>query len=621
MVAPGGRPTSVAVPGQRKGLPAEGGARRAFVSNRTDMGVYGQASRAGRAIAPAASDIDSQARGTRPVIRLARIEDNNTRGRMSRRTTSGPGRHPRTRFTGTLLALLVSIGVALPAAVGAQEDTNFEQAVEQRWQLLTYRDADGSIQSAPAGVGATVQLFAGDAFGEAACSTYDGTYTFRPPESLFIDPPAIERFPCDPASEAFDEAFYQNLTDTVSARVSGSIMTLRDNVGEDLMTLTRAVIEKDPTVARWELARIGAADGSIEPVIQGVDPWIEFLRGGRLVGDTGCGSFLGSYQANDGTMRISDVAYRLDGCSTESIRRQAEQMVAAFDAITDFDVLPAGMALRDEAGTTRLALAPTIDLGGRTWTPVAVYDELGETPFERLRFSTSTVRFQGPSADGRSICRFFKGDSLSSGLALSTADLVLEKGRCNKRTGQTDIEAMFLSALGSTASQALRGSELELRDVDGFTRMRLLPQTELVGTTWVVTGLNPNYLKGKTTERAPVPGTTLTATFLGSPLEIVRGDTGASDRSGPNTYSADYRTPGASRITIEEFEIQAGRACAGKRATSPACVQETLYLELLQYADSYITPEGELKLLQGSTPLLWFEPEEMVAPASETTAP
>ncbi|HSM33495.1 MAG TPA: META domain-containing protein, partial [Anaerolineae bacterium] len=264
---------------------------------------------------------------------------------MSRRTTSGPGRHPRTRFTGTLLALLVSIGVALPAAVGAQEDTNFEQAVEQRWQLLTYRDADGSIQSAPAGVGATVQLFAGDAFGEAACSTYDGTYQRPSSQDLFIDPSAIERFPCDPASEAFDEAFYQNLTDTVSARVSDSIMTLRNNVGEDLMTLTRAVIEKDPTVARWELARIGAADGSIEPVIQGVDPWIEFLRGGRLVGDAGCGSFLGSYQASDGTMRISDVAYRLDGCSTESIRRQAEQMVAAFDAITDFDVLPAGMAL------------------------------------------------------------------------------------------------------------------------------------------------------------------------------------------------------------------------------------------------------------------------------------
>jgi heat shock protein HslJ len=399
-------------------------------------------------------------------------------------------------------------------------------------------------------------------------------------------------------------------------------MTLRDNVGEDLMTLTRAVIEKDPTVARWELARIGAADGSIEPVIQGVDPWIEFLRGGRLVGDTGCGSFLGSYQANDGTMRISDVAYRLDGCSTESIRRQAEQMVAAFDAITDFDVLPAGMALRDEAGTTRLALAPTIDLGGRTWTPVAVYDELGGTPFEPLRFSTSTVRFHGPSADGRTICRPFEGRSLSSGLALSAANLELDQEKsCSKKNNQKEVENVFMRALEATASQALRGSELELRDVDGFTRMRLLPQTELVGTTWVVTGLNPNYLKGKTTERAPVPGTTLTATFLGSPLEIVRGDTGASDRSGMNTYSADYVTPGASRITIEEFEIQAGRACAGKRATSPACVQEKLYLELLQYADSYITPEGELKLLQGSTPLLWFEPEEMVAPASETPAP
>ena len=519
--------------------------------------------------------------------------------------------HPLTRVVGTMLALLVSLSVAAPSAVGAQDGAISDQAVEQRWQLLTYRDPDGTTQPAPAGVGATLQLFAGSAFGEAACSTYESSYS-REAQNIFIDPPSVEPFDCDPASEAFDEAFYQNLANATSVGLSesGSIMTLRNNIDEPLMTFTRAVIDDDPTVARWELARIGAADGAIEPVIAGLDPWIEFLRGGRLVGNTGCGSFLGSYQVNDGTMRIGDVAYRLEGC-TESARQQAEAMVAAFDSITDFAVLPAGMALRDEAGTTRLALVPAIDLAARTWTPVAIFDDLGETLYDEERLSTSAVKFQGPSAEGRTICRPFEGDSLSSGLALSTANLSLAGTPCKKGDLQ-DVEDAFMRALQETSSQALRGSELELKDVNGLTLMRLLPQAELVGTTWVVTDLNRTPKRAKPARREPIPETTITATFEDI-VETVSGDTGATAGSGANFYVAGYRTPAAARIIIEDVTVE-GRACNGNKAGSPACQQQGLYLTLLQAADSYIVQEGELRLLQGQAPLIWFVPEAVQAP-------
>ncbi|MEA2025574.1 MAG: META domain-containing protein, partial [Chloroflexota bacterium] len=275
-----------------------------------------------------------------------------------------------TRVFGATLILLFVLAAALPAVAAAQSARIRDQDVQQRWQLLTYRDANGKTQSVPAGVGATLQLFSNSAFGEAACSTYDSRYT-RSRETLFIDPPDIERFECDPASQAFDDAFYQNLTDTASITVSDSILTLHDSSLAELMTLTRAVIDDDPTVARWDLTRIGTAEGSIEPVIQGLDPWVEFLRGGRLVGNTGCGSFLGSYTINDSTMSINDVAYRLESC-TDSARRQAEQVTRTLDEITDFEVLPAGLALRDENGTMRLALAPTLDLSERTWTPIEI---------------------------------------------------------------------------------------------------------------------------------------------------------------------------------------------------------------------------------------------------------
>jgi hypothetical protein len=265
------------------------------------------------------------------------------------------------------------------------------------------------------------------------------------------------------------------------------------------------------------------------------------------------------------------------------------------------------MALRDEAGTTRLALVPAIDLAARTWTPVAIFDDLGETLYDEERLSTSAVKFQGPSAEGRTICRPFEGDSLSSGLALSTANLSLAGTPCKKGDLQ-EVEEAFMHALQETSSQALRGSELELKDVNGLTLMRLLPQAELVGTTWVVTDLNRTPKRAKPSRREPLPETSITATF-DDLVEAVSGDTGA----GTNIYVAGYRTPAAARLIIEDVTID-GRACSGNKAGSPACQQQGLYLTLLQAADSYIVQEGELRLLQGQAPLIWFVPETAQAP-------
>ncbi len=521
---------------------------------------------------------------------------------MSRRHTSSRDLH-LTRVLGIALILLVVLAATLPVVAVAQDAKIRDQDVQQRWQLLTYRDANGKTESVPAGVGATLQLFSNSAFGEAACSTYDSRYT-RSRETLFIDPPDIEHFECDPASQAFDDAFYQNLADTASITVSDSILTLHDSSLTELMTLTRAVIDDDPTVAHWDLARIGTAEGSIEPVIQGLESWVEFLRGGRLVGNTGCGSFLGSYTINDSTMSISDVAYRLESC-TDSARRQAEQVIGTLDEITDFEVLPAGLALRDENGTMRLALAPTLDLGERTWTPIEILGDKGDTLYDADRLNTSAVKFFGKKAEGRSICGSFSGKGLTSGLALSATDIELTGKPCPKKGDSRAVESAFIGALREASSHALRGSELELKDVDGNTLMRLQPQAELVGPTWVVSLMDLTPNAAKKTKRAPKGATPLTATF--EEIGVVLGDTGAADGRGSNVYLASYNTPAASTIRIWDVDID-GRACAGKKARSAACQQQKRFLDLLQSADGYIPRETDLRLLKGARPIIWFVP-------------
>lgn len=522
---------------------------------------------------------------------------------MTRQHLLPAGPRRALRLLAGVVAVALVLTATLPLSTLAQDETA-AQRIERKWQLLEYRDVNGDLQLVPPGIGVTALLFAGAVAGEAACSSYESSYTLAK-ESLLVNAPTIDPRGCDAASQAIDDAFYQGLADTRVWSTSGSILTLKDEIGEVVMTLTRAQLPLDPTLARWELARIGAADGSIAPVIQGVDPWIEFLRGGRIVGSTGCGSFLGSYTTNGSTMRISDVDSRLTDC-TAALQQQGSEIIATLAAITDFDVLPAGLVLEDAAGTTRLALVPAIDLGRRTWTPTEVLDGDGNAVFGSDRLNTSAVRFAGTIADGRSICRGFKGGSLRSGLAISAFDLRAAAGSCSTASkdgipSSQEVEDAFLGALQRASSHALRGDELELMDVEGRPVLRLAPQSELIGPTWVVAQLDvtPNAKKQKL--RPPQGDAPLTATF--EDIGIVQGETGAND------YIADYVTPGAAQIEISGADAF-GRACGGKRASTPPCKQEAAFLGLLESADSFIVRPEDLRLFRGTRPVIRFVPAQ-----------
>ena len=96
----------------------------------------------------------------------------------------------------------------------------------------------GETEDVPAGVGATLLLRSGAASGEAACSSYDSSYSNSANVlNVFVEPDEIEWRECDPESRAFDEAFYENLGRIASIRTADDVLVVRDVVGDDLMTL------------------------------------------------------------------------------------------------------------------------------------------------------------------------------------------------------------------------------------------------------------------------------------------------------------------------------------------------------------------------------------------------
>ena len=533
--------------------------------------------------------------------------------RQPSRILQGPARRAL-----AVIACLALLAGVLPVTGLAQGGGADARNFEREWQVLQYRDATGTLTPVPPGIGVTMLPFRGTVKGEAACSDFEATYTLQE-EIVIVDAPTVDARGCDAAAQAIDDAFYAGLDATAkwSTRGLGSILILRDEIDEQVMVLTRAKLPSDPTLARWDLARLAAADGSIEPVVQGTEPWVEFLRGGRVVGSTGCGSFVGSYVTNDTTISIEDVDARLTECS-DAVREQAEAILDTFDEITDFDVRPAGLVLEDASSTTRMALVPSIDLGRRTWTPVEVLDAEGNVTFGADRLITSAVRFSGNRFDGRSICRGFEGGSVRSGLALSTYDLEPTGGACPKPADDTkesaqDVEDAWRGALEQTASHALRGDELELLDVDGNPVMRLVPQAELVGPTWVLAEMDVTPAARKQKLRPPSGTEPLTAIFEDVETGFIQGETGVT------SYFGDYATPGAGQISITNIDTFGG--CTGKAAAKPSCKQQALFLELLQSADNFIVEPTELRLFLGTRKLLGFVPSEALSEASPESTP
>jgi heat shock protein HslJ len=488
--------------------------------------------------------------------------------------------------------------VLLPAStVSAQAeppDTGAAGIEGPAWQLVEYRDAEDQLVLVPPGITASAQLWAGRVGGESACSRFASTYTLQA-ERLVVAEPQVNARACDPTAQGIDDIFYAGLTQAQSWSRDGSALELRDATGETLLVFTAARVPNDPTIAPWSLTRITAADGTTGPTIAGSEPTATFLPGGRVVGSTGCGSFIAAWEANDTQLKIGDLRYRIGDCTPE-LEAQAEVIMSTLEEVTGFGVRPAGLTLTDATGATRLAWAPDIPLSLHAWTPIQVLGPDGRTAFGPDVLGTSSLSFLAGRVAGRTPCRIFDGGSQRSGLALSIFDVKRVKGVCR----QKKPENAYVAALQRVASHALRGSTLELLDNEGTPVIRLEPQPHVEGVRWQVTAIDQSGGRGKTRlepTRDPEP----TIAFEGP---------SAVGSTGRNRFSAFYELVGP-RLTVDT-PLLSGKPCSGAKAGKPSCRQEQQFLQLItdddRGADSYIALPGRLQLVRGNRVLMELAP-------------
>lgn len=76
------------------------------------------------------------------------------------------------------------------------------------------------------------------------------------------------------------------------------------------------------------------------------------------------------------------------------------------------------------------------------------------------------------------------------------------------------------------------------------------------------------------------------------------------------TTSHSSPAPVLHEFNIDTPTVTLDRACRGRKARgTPPCRNQAAFLALLEDVTVYIPRAGDLRLLQGSKPVLWFRPE------------
>lgn len=498
---------------------------------------------------------------------------------------------PRTAALAALLLSVATVGATMAPATMAQQPTPAASPastglVGPIWLLVGYREGEALTPVLP-GLTADAILWAGSISGSAGCGRYEAPYQLED-QGLTISPPLVGETACDPDALALQRVFLASLAAVTGWSIAGSELLLLDAEGVELLRLTSAVVPEELTVASWRLARVVGSSGVLEAVRPGSEPRADFLPGGRVVGDTGCGPFLGSYRVTEGRLSVTDLSARQVDCAPE-LAAQAESVMAALSSAARFGITPAGLSLLTAAGDQLAAWVPAPPDAGSLWTPTHILDAAGEVIVEPSQLETAVLVLDGLLASGRTNCRAWQVAYRRSGLALTIDPVTVPKGSCKPAA----VQRSFITALESVASFAMRGERLELLDAGGRAVMRLAPQPPLAGTRWLLTGLDSADLKSPPRMVKPTTKTPPSAAF-GASDGLVAGTTGCND------YDADFSTVGMSIVIADA--LATSRKCKGA-----AKRQEGLFLRRLKEVNTFVVQQGGLQLLAGDRVLLTFE--------------
>lgn len=200
-----------------------------------------------------------------------------------------------------LATLLVAL-VALPGCGSPVPDD--EGPLDGDWRL-TGGMHHGDPLPLPADAPITMTVADGEVSGRAACNRYAGSLTIDG-DRLSIGAMSTTEMGCDPVVMEAESRYVAALAEAVGWEHSGEVLTLTGEAVELSYAFVPPTPDADLVGTAWTLD--GLVEGDAVSSTMGDDaPTLELRPDGTLTGTTGCRTFDGRYETEDGSVTVSDL--------------------------------------------------------------------------------------------------------------------------------------------------------------------------------------------------------------------------------------------------------------------------------------------------------------------------
>lgn len=399
------------------------------------------------------------------------------------------------------------------------------------WQLTAYNNGAGAMVSAAAGV-ETTAVFNDDGSlnGRGGCNNYFTSFTVEGQNLTIGEAIGSTMMACEDAVMQQETAFLAALPAAATYQIRGDVLEIRAADGALLASFV-AVPAASLSGMTWQLTSYNNGLEAVVSVLPESEVTAVFSEDGRLSGNAGCNRFTTSFEAANGAISIGPIASTMMACA-EDVMQQETAFLAALGSAATYTIESDRLELRDANGALLAAFVgiEPPSLTATTWQLTDINIDNGVTA--ALGEATAVFGEDG-YLSGSTGCNNYRTTFTQDGNTLNISpEIISTRMACPEALGPQ--EAAFLAALPQTTTYQIDGDRLELRDANGALLAAFTPAavTELIGSSWVVTGYYMNQAV-----ISPVLSTELTITFDES--GSVEGNAGCNRFFGPFQVSGD----------------------------------------------------------------------------------
>ncbi len=260
----------------------------------------------------------------------------------------------------TACSILLVAGCTQPTTLPASPQTTMVQtrtpvstqvSIAGAWDLISYNNGQGAIQTVIAGTETTADFLAnGKLSGSGGCNQYSADYTTTASDGITITQPISTLMACAEPIMQQETRYLSLLQQATKYEILGSQLTLFDKNGTKILSYKKRVNPAGIT-GTWNLMNYNNGKGAVQSVLAGSKTNAVFGTDRNLSGSGGCNQSSAEYTTTESNgITITQPASTRMACEND-LMQQETQYFSLLPTAAKYEISEDQLTLFNSSGT------------------------------------------------------------------------------------------------------------------------------------------------------------------------------------------------------------------------------------------------------------------------------